>query len=104
MIPALADLSPPLQALVAGAGTLALTAAGAGLVILGRLGRGALFDAMLGFASGVMLAASYWSLLEPAIAMTEARGDPPWLPATAGLVGGAGFLGVADRLLPHLHP
>jgi ZIP family zinc transporter len=98
------DLTPPLQALVAGLGTLALTAAGATLVIIGRLGRGATFDAMLGFASGVMLAAAYWSLLEPAIAVAAARGDPPWLPATVGLLAGAAFLGIADRLLPHLHP
>ncbi|HEY7502945.1 MAG TPA: ZIP family metal transporter [Gemmatimonadales bacterium] len=98
------ELAPPLQALLAGLGTLALTAAGAALVILGRLGRGALFDAMLGFASGVMLAAAYWSLLEPAIAVAAARGDPPWLPATCGLLIGAIFLAVADRLLPHLHP
>lgn len=100
----LAGLSPVLQALIAGLATLLLTAAGAALVVVGRLGRGALFDAMLGFASGVMLAAAYWSLLEPAIAIAEARGDIPWLPATAGLLAGTVFLGVADRVLPHLHP
>jgi ZIP family zinc transporter len=104
MMAAFADLAPPLQALLAGLGTLALTAAGAALVIVGRLGRGALFDAMLGFASGVMLAAAYWSLLEPAIAVAAARGEPPWLPPTCGLLAGAVFLAVADRLLPHLHP
>jgi ZIP family zinc transporter len=73
-------------------------------VIVGRLGRGALFDALLGFASGVMLAAAYWSLLEPAIAVAGAQGHPPWLPPTVGLLAGATFLGIADRLLPHLHP
>jgi ZIP family zinc transporter len=100
----LAELPPVVQALVAGLGTLLLTAAGAALVAADRLGRGALFDAMLGFAGGVMLAAAYWSLLEPAIAIAAARGETPWLPATAGLLAGAVFLGLADRLLPHLHP
>lgn len=99
-----AELPPLLQALIAGLGTLLLTAAGAALVVFGRLGRGALFDAMLGFAAGVMLAAAYWSLLEPAIAIAAARGDVPWVPAMTGLIAGAVFLGVADRLLPHLHP
>ena len=83
---------------------LALTAAGAAVVVVGRLGRGALFEAMLGFASGVMLAAAYWSLLEPAIAVAAARGGPAWLAPVCGLLAGATFLAVADRLLPHLHP
>ena len=103
-MPAFADLAPPLQALIAGLGTLALTAAGAAVVVFGRLARGALFEAMLGFASGVMLAAAYWSLLEPAIAMAEAQGGPAWLPPVAGLLAGTLFLATADRLLPHLHP
>jgi ZIP family zinc transporter len=104
MFPAFAELSAPVQALLAGLATLALTAAGATVVAFGRLGRGAAFDAMLGFASGVMLAAAYWSLLEPAIAVAEAQGEPPWLPPTLGLLAGAAFLGLADRLVPHLHP
>lgn len=103
-MPTFASLAPPLQALLAGLGTLLLTAAGAALVIVGGLGRGALLDAMLGFASGVMLAASYWSLLEPAIAVAGAQGQPPWLPPTVGFLAGAAFLAVADRVLPHLHP
>ena len=104
MSPAFEELAAPLQALLAGLGTLALTAAGAALVIVGRLGRGATFDAMLGFASGVMLAAAYWSLLEPAVSVAEAQGRLPWLPPTVGLLAGAAFLAAADRLLPHLHP
>ena len=103
-MPPFAELSPPLQALVAGLGTLALTAVGAGVVVFGRLEVGALFEAMLGFASGVMLAAAYWSLLEPAIAISDARGALPWLAPTVGLLAGTLFLTVADRLLPHLHP
>jgi ZIP family zinc transporter len=101
---ALAELAPPLQALLAGATTLALTAVGAALVAIDRLGRGAVFDAMLGFAAGVMLAAAYWSLLEPSIALAEAQGHHPWEPVTVGLLAGAFFLAVADRVLPHLHP
>ncbi|HEU5303234.1 MAG TPA: ZIP family metal transporter [Gemmatimonadales bacterium] len=101
---ALAELPPPLQALVAGLGTLLLTAAGAALVAVGRLGGGALLDAMLGFASGVMLAAAYWSLLEPAITLAPALGHLPWEPPTVGLLAGAAFLAFADRMLPHLHP
>ena len=58
---------------------------------------------MLGFAAGVMIAASFWSLLNPAIEMAEARGDTPWVPALVGfLTGGATLYGV-DKLLPHLH-
>src|SRR4030042_609506 len=99
-----AQLAPPLQALVAGVGTLALTAAGAALVTIGRLGRGALFDAMLGFASGVMVAAAYWSLLEPAISLSAAQGQLPWGPPTVGLLGGAAFLALTDRVRSPLHP
>ena len=99
-----ADLAPPLQALLAGMITLTLTAAGSALVAVGRLDRGPLFDAMLGFASGVMLAAAYWSLLEPAIAIAAAPGHISWVPPTLGLLAGAAFLAGADRLLPHLHP
>jgi ZIP family zinc transporter len=100
----LAELAPPVQALVAGMVTLALTAAGAALVVVGRLGRGALFDGMLGFAAGVMLAAAYWSLLEPSIELATLQGHLPWVPATVGLAAGALFLSIADRVLPHLHP
>lgn len=100
----LAALAPPLQALIAGLGTFILTAAGAALVVFGGLHRGRPFDAMLGFASGVMLAASYWSLLQPAINISAAQGRTSWLPPAVGLVAGAAFLAIADRLLPHLHP
>ena len=61
-------------------------------------------DAMLGFASGVMLAASYWSLLAPAIEIATLQHRVPWVPAAVGFATGALFLAAADRLLPHLHP
>lgn len=60
--------------------------------------------AFLGFAAGVMIAASVWSLLIPAMEMAEKLGTPAWLPAAGGFVLGAMFLLALDRLLPHLHP
>jgi ZIP family zinc transporter len=58
---------------------------------------------MLGFAAGVMIAASFWSLLAPAIEMAEELGVTAWVPATVGFLLGGGFLWVVDKLLPHLH-
>lgn len=58
----------------------------------------------LGFAAGVMIAASVWSLLIPAIEEAEAAGGPGWLPAAGGFLAGAFFLQLLDLLLPHLHP
>jgi ZIP family zinc transporter len=59
---------------------------------------------MLGFAAGVMVAASYWSLLAPAIEMSEALGVTPWLPPLTGFLAGGLVLAGIDKLLPHLHP
>lgn len=60
--------------------------------------------ALLGFASGVMIAASVWSLLIPAIEMAEGAGGPPaWVPAAVGFLLGIGFLLLLDTLIPHLH-
>lgn len=59
--------------------------------------------ALLGFASGVMIAASVWSLLIPAVEMAEGSGTPAWLPAAAGFILGIAFLLVLDSLIPHLH-
>lgn len=59
---------------------------------------------MLGFAAGVMIAASFWSLLAPAIAMAEETSSiPAWLVASIGFLSGAFFLWLADRLIPHMH-
>ena len=57
----------------------------------------------MGFASGVMIAASVWSLLIPAMDMAEAAGSPAWLPAVGGFLAGMGFLLGLDMLIPHLH-
>lgn len=97
------NLNPILQALIATMFTWGMTAAGAGLVFLGRDLSGKTLDGMLGFAAGVMIAASYWSLLAPAIAMSEEMGMPGWLPAVVGFLAGGIFLRGVDAILPHLH-
>jgi ZIP family zinc transporter len=63
-----------------------------------------LMDCMLGFAAGVMIAASFWSLLAPGIEMAEGLGQIPWLTAVIGFMAGGVFMRLTDRLLPHLHP
>lgn len=96
--------SPVVQALLGGIGTWAVTAAGAaGVVLLRRLSQ-RLLDVMLGFAAGVMIAASFWSLLAPSIELAGALGTPSWLPAASGMVLGGLFLRGMDAVLPHLHP
>jgi ZIP family zinc transporter len=97
-------LSPPLQALLAGCFTWLITALGAAVVFTTRNVSRKLLDAMMGFAAGVMIAASFWSLLVPSIDMAEAQGLPGWVPAALGFLLGGVFLRVADALLPHLHP
>ncbi len=100
----LEGLGPIQQALAATLFTWGVTALGAALVFLvSGVGR-RLFAAMNGFAAGVMLAASYWSLLAPAIELSAGGPAPVWWPAASGFVAGALFVAVADRLLPHLHP
>ena len=98
------DAHPVAQAVIAGTATWAVTALGAAVVLLRRELPTALLDAMLGFAAGVMIAASFWSLLNPAVAAAAALGVVPWIPACTGFLLGAGCLLVADQLLPHLHP
>jgi ZIP family zinc transporter len=97
------NLNPIVQALLAGLFTWALTAAGAAAVFVFRQVDRRLLDTSLGFAAGVMIAASYWSLLAPAIAMSEQMGLVVWVPPLIGFLAGAGVLRLADRLLPHLH-
>jgi ZIP family zinc transporter len=81
-----------------------MTAFGSGLVFFFKTINRKMLDAMLGFAAGVMIAASYWSLLAPAIEMAEGSDLPAWVPATTGFLLGGAFLWVIDKLLPHLHP
>jgi len=97
-------LSPISQALLATLFTWFVTAAGAGLVFFFKTINRKIMDGMLGFAAGVMIAASYWSLLAPAIEMAEGSDVPSWFPATTGFLAGGFFLWIVDKLLPHLHP
>lgn len=99
------DQSPILQAVLATTFTWLLTAAGASLVFFFKNMNRQLFDGMLGFTGGVMIAASYWSLLAPAIEITPESnpGVPIWFPAAAGFLGGALFLFALDKVMPHLH-
>jgi ZIP family zinc transporter len=83
--------------------TWGLTALGAAGVFLSREINKKTLNAMLGFASGVMIAACFWSLLAPSIQMSKAMGLPSWLPATIGFLLGGAFLALIDRILPHLH-
>ena len=96
--------SPVLQALVGTSFTWLMTAVGAAMVFftsnnISKFGA----HIMLGFAAGVMLAASFWSLLAPALALSEPLGNLSWMPAAVGFIAGALFLRTADMLLPHLH-
>lgn len=97
-------LSPVTQALLATLFTWGLTAAGAALVFLTREINQKLMDSMLGFAAGVMIAASFWSLLSPGIEMAENLGQISWLTAAIGFMSGGIFMRVIDKFLPHLHP
>lgn len=96
-------LHPVYQALMATLFTWFVTALGAGLVFFFKRINRKILDGMLGFAAGVMIAASFWSLLVPAIEMARESGLPAWLPATTGFLLGACFLWGADKILPHLH-
>ncbi len=98
-----AQIHPVIQALYATLFTWFLTALGAACVFgFKNMGRKTL-DGMLGFAAGVMIAASYWSLLAPAIEMSEEIGFSAWFPALTGFLTGGVFLWGADKILPHLH-
>ena len=95
-----AALNPIMQALLATLFTWGVTALGAAPVFFVKTINQKLMDGMLGMAAGVMIAASYWSLLAPAIEMSGGS----WVPATVGFLGGGIFLYVLDKILPHLHP
>lgn len=97
------SLNPLLQALFATLFTWGVTALGASTVFLTRQVNRRLLDALLGFAAGVMIAASFWSLLAPAIEMSESQGLPKWLPPAIGFLMGGLFLWLVDHILPHLH-
>jgi zinc transporter, ZIP family len=91
------------QALLGTLFTWGLTALGAALVFFFKNIHRDVFNLMLGFASGVMIAASFWSLLSPAIDMAEEQGVISWLVVAVGFALGGIFLYIADKTVPHMH-
>lgn len=80
-----------------------MTALGASLVFFFKTYNQRTMNLMLGFAAGVMIAASFWSLLAPAIAMSESEGKLGYIPAAIGFLAGGTFMLMIDKLLPHVH-
>ncbi len=99
----LESINPILAAFYATLFTWGLTAAGAALVFLFKGMNRAVLDGMLGFTGGVMVAASFWSLLAPGIEMSEGEGFVKVIPAAVGFLLGAAFIFGLDKVLPHLH-
>ena len=99
----LEGISPAVQTLIATGFTWFVTAMGASLVFFFKTINRRVLDSMLGFAAGVMIAASFWSLLSPAIEMSAEAGNVPWLAPLIGFLLGGAFLKLADSVLPHVH-
>jgi len=99
----LMEYNPVLLALCATLFTWFVTALGSSMVFFFKSINKKILNSMLGFAAGVMIAASFWSLLKPSIEMAEKSGIPPWMPALIGFLSGGAFLYLVDRLIPHLH-
>ncbi len=104
MVQWLSQFHPVMQAFFGTLFTWFITMLGSSLVFFFKKINHKILDMMMGFAAGVMIAASYWSLLAPAIEMSESFGGQPWLPALLGFLAGGLFLFFVDKLLPHLHP
>ena len=98
-----ASINPVLAALYATLFTWFLTALGASFVFFFKNMNRVVLDGMLGFTGGVMIAASFWSLLSPAIEMSKGEGFVKVIPAAVGFALGALFIFGLDKLLPHLH-
>jgi len=103
MVTYLQQLNPVFQALLGGCFTWGVTALGAAVVFCTLKVKKKLMDFMLGFAAGVMIAASFWSLLAPAIEMSGGLSIPSWFPAAVGFFLGGLVLRLIDMVLPHLH-
>lgn len=95
-------MHPILMALLGGTFTWGMTALGAAMVFFFKEIKPKTLNLMLGFASGIMIAASFWSLLLPALELSE-KSRFPWLPVVAGFGLGGLFIYGADKLLPHVH-
>lgn len=98
MIELFINLNHVTQALIATLFTWGVTALGAAFVFFFKRVRKGIMDAMLGFAAGVMIAASFWSLLSPAIEMSENLGMISWLVAALGFIGGGLLLFIGDKI------
>lgn len=94
----LSNINPIIQALLATLFTFSITALGAALVFLFKKINKTLLDAMLGFAAGVMIAASFWSLLSPSIEMAKTLNMIPWLISTIGFLSGGILLFIGDKI------
>lgn len=94
---------PVVFSLFASLGTWAVTAVGAAGVFVFRRVNQIILDGLLGFTAGVMIAASFWSLLVPSITLSRSLGFLPWLPSLIGFLVGGAFLFIVDKFLPHLH-
>lgn len=104
MVDFFATFNPTVQALIGTLFTWGMTALGAALVFTTKTMNQRMMDGMLGFAGGVMIAASFWSLLAPALEMAESGSLPAWLPVTLEFAMGGAFLWGADKIIPHVHP
>src|SRR5690554_2789736 len=103
MIQWISQFDPIQQALIATLFTWGVTALGASLVFFFKSINKKVLNGMLGFAAGVMIAASFWSLLAPAIDLAEELGQVTYITAASGFLLGGAFLFLVDKLLPHLH-
>ncbi|MBN8696107.1 MAG: ZIP family metal transporter [Bacteroidetes bacterium] len=99
----LKSINPIWAAFLATTFTWFLTALGASLVFFFKNLNRKVMDSMLGFTGGVMIAASFWSLLAPAIEMSEGGSLPSWFPPAVGFAAGALFLFALDKIIPHIH-
>ncbi|WP_347861110.1 ZIP family metal transporter [Salimicrobium sp. PL1-032A] len=100
MVDLLSNLNPVLTALLGTLFTWGMTALGASLVFFVKGGNQKFLDSMLAFAGGVMIAASYWSLLAPAIEQSSGGSTPEWLPAVVGFMLGGILLLFIDNIMP----
>jgi ZIP family zinc transporter len=103
MLTNLRQIDPVIQALLGGCFTWGVTALGAAVVFCTTRVNRKFMDSMLGFAGGIMIAASFWSLLAPAIEMSKELFIPSWIPAAVGFFLGGLVLRLVDMVLPHLH-
>lgn len=104
MLAYFSELHPAVQALIAGLFTWGSTIFGSAFVFFFKKVNQKLLDSMMGFAAGVMIAASFWSLLNPSLEYAEnSYGDWNWFPAAIGFLAGGFFIRVVDYLVPHLH-